>query len=86
MGGRRQQDEEEDKTNQRKKAQRSKTLNNSNVSRDHKFRELIGDFKQNEIEKFTHLRPELPGLSEEARREGHSTDVQDIDIRHTREK
>jgi hypothetical protein len=60
MGGRRQLDEEEDKNNSRKKAQRSKTISNSNVTRDHKFRELIGDFKQGEVEKFTHNRDELP--------------------------
>ena len=60
MGGRRQEGEEEDKNNTRKKAQRSKTLTNSNVTRDHKFRELIGDFRQSEVEKFTHNRNELP--------------------------
>ena len=32
----------------------------SNISRDHKFRELIGEFKQGEVEKFTHNRVELP--------------------------
>jgi hypothetical protein len=42
MGGRRQ---EEDENNHRKKAQRSKTLTNSNITRDHKYRELIGDFR-----------------------------------------
>lgn len=45
MGGRRQEGEEDDKHNTRKKAQRSKTLTNSNVTRDHKFRELVGDFR-----------------------------------------
>jgi hypothetical protein len=45
MGGRRQQEDEKDKNNG-KRAQRSKTLTGEeNISRDHKFRELIGDFK-----------------------------------------
>jgi hypothetical protein len=33
--------------------------NGGNIPRDNKFRELIGDFKQGEIEKFTHNRDEL---------------------------
>jgi hypothetical protein len=45
MGGRRQDKDEDDTNNQRKKAQRSKTLTNSNITRDHKYRELIGDFR-----------------------------------------
>lgn len=87
MGGRRQQEEENDTNNNKKKAQRSKTLTTGgNVPRDNKFRELIGDFKQGEIEKFTHNRDELAQLSEDARRGDNSTDVQDIDVRHNREQ